>query len=125
MAGKGVTDTIYFDFEKAFDTVPHRRLMKKLNNYGINGLIGYWIGDFLSNKLQIVRVNGRVSDPVMVLSGIPQGSVLGPILFIIYINDFPDVMKSTMYLFFADDTKLMNRIRSISNAIDLQRDKWI
>ena len=121
MAGKGVTDTIYFDFEKAFDTVPHQRLMKKLNSYDINGLIGKWIGDFLSNRSQIVRVNGRVSDSVMVLSGIPQGSVLGPILFIIYINDLPDVVKSTMFLF-ADDTKLINRIRSISDAIDLQRD---
>ena len=87
------------DFAKAFDTVPFQRLKKKLNSYGINGQIGKWIDDFLTNRSQLVRVNGR-SDSVTVLSGIPQGSVLGPFLFIVYINDLPDVVKSTMYMFF-------------------------
>lgn len=121
MAGKGAIDTIYFDFAKAFDTVPFRRLKKKLNGYGINGQIGNWIDDFLTNRSQLVRVNGSRSDPVAVLSGIPQGSVLGPILFIIYINDLPDVVESTMYLF-ADDTKLMKEIKMMLDTIALQKD---
>ena len=116
MANKGMVDSIYFDFAKAFG-----RLKKKLNSYGINGQIGKWIDDFLTNRSQLVRVTGSISDSVTVLSGIPQGSVLGPIFFIVYIKDLPDVVKSTMYLF-ADDTKLMKEIESIHDILDLQKD---
>ena len=121
IAGKGIADTIYFDFAKAFDTVPFRRLKKKLEGYGINGQIGDWVNDFLTDRTQLVRVNGDSSDPVSVLSGIPQGSVLGPILFVIFINDLPDVVNSTMYLF-ADDTKLMKEIQSPQDVVVLQND---
>ena len=100
----GVVDTIYFDFAKTFDSVPHERLLGKLKSYGINGNFLEWIKAFLSNRRQIVNVNGIKSDPAAVLSGIHQGSVLGPILFVIYINDLPEVVKCGTYLF-ADDTK--------------------
>ena len=100
----GVVDTIYFDFAKTFDSVPHERLLGKLKSYGINGNFLEWIKAFLSNRRQIVNVNGMKSDPATVLSGIPQGSVLGPILFVIYINDLREVVKCGTYLF-ADDTK--------------------
>ncbi len=116
-----VVDTIYFDFAKAFDTVPHRRLLKKLKSYGIGGKILTWIKAFLNDRVQVVKVNGTESYLEKVLSGIPQGSVLGPILFVIYINDLPDVINSDAFLF-ADDTKIFSRIKTIEDAINLQND---
>ena len=115
IAGKGIADTIYFDFAKDFDTVLFRRLKNKLNGYGINVQIGNWINDFLTDRTQLVRVNSDRSDPATVLSGIPQGNVLGPILFVIFINDLPKVVNSMMYLF-ADDTKLMKEIQSAQDV---------
>ena len=105
----GVLDTTYFDFTKPFDGNPHERLLSKLKSYGINGKVLEWIKAFLSNRRQIVNVNGIKPDPAAVLSGIHQGSVLGPILFVIYINDFPEVAKCGNYVF-ADDTKLFRQI---------------
>ena len=96
---------------KAFDTVPHRRLLAKIENFGIKGEIYYWIRDFLTNRSQHVNVNNEQSSLVDVLSGVPQGSVLGPLLFLIYINDLPDNLCSESYMF-ADDTKIFRRILS-------------
>ena len=101
----GVVDTIYFDFAKAFDSVPHKRQLGKLKSYGINGKVLEWIKAFLGNRRQIVNVNGMNSNPATVSSGIPQGSVLGPILSVTYIIDLPEVVKCGFYLF-ADDTKI-------------------
>jgi len=98
-------DCIYLDFLKAFDTVPHRRLIHKLKGYGIPPQVTDWITDLLTNRSHFVNINGTVSAPASVLSGIPQGSVIGPLLFVIYINDLPEIITSTAYLF-ADDTKL-------------------
>ena len=116
-----VVDTIYLDYAKAFDTVPHRRLISKLDSYGIKGNIQNWIKDFLSERSQVVKVNGKASKPAPVISGIPQGSVLGPILFVIYINDLPDEVNSSVFLF-ADDTKIFNQIKSFGDACMLQQD---
>ena len=98
-------DCIYLNFKKAFDSVPHQRLIMKLYSFGIRGNILNWIGDYLSERTQRVSVNGHLSCQSRVISGIPQGSVLGPILFIIFINDLPTVTVSDVKLF-ADDTKL-------------------
>lgn len=121
IASGGVVDTIYLDFQKAFDTVPHRRLIGKLDAYGISGNILDWIKGFLTERSQIVKVNGVESFPAPVISGIPQGSVLGPLLFLIYINDLPDAVKSYVLLF-ADDTKIFRCVASESDAKELQED---
>ena len=116
-----VVDAIYLDFSKAFDTVPHRRLMSKLESYGITGEVKKWVESFLTGRSQTVKVNNDESPPAPVISGIPQGSVLGPLLFVIYINDLPDTVNSFVYLL-ADDTKLMRKIKSEEDAKALQRD---
>ena len=104
---KDCIDVIYLDFSKAFDTVPHKRLLTKLKSYGIDGNVLGWIDDFLSKRSQRVRVNKSISDLKPVTSGIPQGSILGPLLFIIFINDLPDGIHSICKIF-ADDTKIYN-----------------
>ena len=121
VANKSVLDVIYFDFSKAFDTVPHRRLITKLKAYGIHGKILQWIEDFLKDRTQIVKVNGENSHFISVISGIPQDSVLGPVLFLIYINDLPDLVKSNVLLF-ADDTKILREIKSKEDLLVLQSD---
>ena len=82
-----------------------------MKSYGIDGKLLTWIQEFLIGRSQVVRVNGECSTSANVLSGIPQGSVLGPILFILYINDLPDIVKFNIFLF-ADDTKLFHQIES-------------
>ena len=116
-----VVDTIYFDFKKAFDMVPHKRLLTKLESYGIKGKILDWIRAFLIGRNQSVLVNGELSSSGSVTSGIPQGTVLGPILFVVYINDILENITSDGFLF-ADDTKIFRAITSRSDALHLQAD---
>ena len=104
MEGKSF-DLIYTDFSKAFDSVPHARLMNKLKIMGITGEVLGWIKSFLTNRKQRVVVEGEMSSWSDVKSGIPQGSVLGPILFVAFINDLPDCILSTCNMF-ADDAKV-------------------
>ena len=97
-------DIIYLDFCKAFDKVPHKRLLQKLHGYGIRDKIHSWVKEFLSGREQVI-VNGSKSAWINIASGIPVGSVLGPVLFQVFLNDLPDVIEVLMKLF-ADDAKI-------------------
>ena len=114
-------DIIYLDFQKAFDKVPHRKLLNKVESHGISGHIHRWISDWLCDRKQRVVLNRKFSDWRNVSSGVPQGSVLGPILFLIYINDLDEDVKCKISKF-ADDTKIANRVISLSQQQELQND---
>lgn len=121
-------DALYLDFRKAFDSVPHVRLSYKLHKYGVTGKINKWIEDFLLGRKQSVCVKSSKSASLRVTSGVPQGSVLGPVLFLAFINDLPAVL-STKSQIFADDTKLYHPILSLVDYDCLQGDldklcKW-
>ena len=115
------TDILVMDFSKAFDKVSHSLLTNKLHFYGIQGELNVWIQNFLSNRKQAVVLEGEKSDYVQVESGVPQGSVLGPSLFLYFINDIPSGLTSTIRLF-ADDTIAYLAIKSNSDAATLQQD---
>ena len=117
-SGKDV-DVIYLDFQKALNKVPHKRLLKKLWAYGIGGKIHSWIKEFLSNRIQTVLVDGNSSSKAKVTSGIPQGSVLGPILFLIFINNLPSVIQALKKLF-ADDAKVYQIVTCMADVTHLQ-----
>ena len=117
----GQTDTILLDYAKAFDKVPHQRLVMKLYYYGIRGRTLIWIQNFLANRTQQVAVEGEKSETADVTSGVPQGSVLGPTLFLVYINDIGDNITSKLRLF-ADDTILYRSIRNSTDTRILQED---
>jgi hypothetical protein len=117
----GQVDVLYTDFEKAFDKVPHRRLIAKLEDYGIRVDIINWIKGFLFNRKQQVKINGSYSKWSPVISGIPQGSILGPLLFIIYINDLPEIIeKFANMALFADDAKISKHIVNKQDSSSLQ-----
>ena len=109
-------DVAYLDFRKAFDLVSHEHLIYKLSKYGISGKILNWIKDFLRNRTQKVVIRGKESTSREVTSGVPQGSVLGPLLFLIFINDLPTELLSKLSLF-ADDSKLFSRIIANKNKL--------
>ena len=106
-----ITDVIYLDLAKAFVSVPHKRLIYKLSKYGITGNLLLWISNFLSKRRQYVRVNLALSEGKSVISGVPQRSILGPILFIFYTNDLPTDVIAKLLLF-ADDAKLIKMLLS-------------
>ena len=99
---------VFLDFSKAFDTVNHGILLQKLEYYGIRGVALKWFESYLSNRSQFVTYNGEKSSKKNIICGVPQGSILGPLLFLIYINDSSNVCEFMMPLLFADDTNLFN-----------------
>lgn len=114
-------DVVYLDFRKAFDLVPHKRLLFKLHRCGVSGKLLSWIEAFLSGRTQQVTIGGCRSNSVPVTSGVPQGSVLGPLLFLLYVNDLPEAVSCSVKLF-ADDAKLFSKIATELEAEMMQAD---
>jgi ribonucleases P/MRP protein subunit RPP40 len=110
-------DIVYLDFAKAFDTVCHSKLILKLQAFGITGRLLGWIRAFLGNRSQLVKVGSSYSVQFDAPSGVPQGSVLGPLLFVAYVNDLPSVVHYSVCKIFADDTKLFLR----ANGVDVSQ----
>ena len=129
----GSVDAVYMDFQKAFDTVPHRRLLLKISAHGITGRLLGWTEAFLRGRRQRVSINVSMSQERNVTSGIPQGSVLGPLLFVIFINDLPAGLNSSVKMF-ADDTKVYtrsdqdkatDRLQEDLNKLESWSSKWL
>ena len=119
---------IYLDFSKAFDIVPHHRLISKLTTHGIVGKTNIWIENWLTDGRQRVCISGVESDWQKVISDVPQGSILGPMLFVIFINDIDSSVVSPL-LKFADDTKTLRQVPGVEYAFTLHEDlnsmyKW-
>ena len=98
---------LLIDFSKAFDMVDHKNLLQKLGRYGIRGKALLWLTSYLSNREQYVSINGKDSTRAKIKHGVPQGSILGPLLFIIYINDIPNISKVAKFILYADDANII------------------
>ena len=115
---------IYLDYAKAFDKVDHNILLAKLEKYGIGGQVLAWIRSFLTNRTQTVLVEGKKSSFQAVISGVPQATVLGPILSLLYINDLFPIFRNSRGFSFAEDTKLLGTILGRGGVIRLQEDLY-
>ncbi len=113
---------VFFDFKKAFDKVPHSILMSKLTNLNLDPHLVSWVASYLRNRSQYVTINGKSSNISEVVSGVPQGSVLGPLLFLIYINDIDLHQNEGSLLLYADDLLLYHPIQSPEDYLKLQGD---
>ena len=128
---KEITAGVFLDLSKAFDTIDHDILFAKLEHYGICGLALKWIKSYFSNRKQFVQFNRTCSSQQTIKCGVPQGSILGPLFFILYINDLPNASKLTETLIFADDTSIfyshsdLNKLESIMNAELENFDIWM
>ena len=115
-------DMVYLDFAKAFDKVDHHILLRKLKHFGITKQVGIWLASSLSDRKQFVQIPGGISEFGQVSSGVPQGTVLGPVFFLILIADITKNVKFSKISSFADDTRLYSTIRSPTDSDQLQCD---
>jgi hypothetical protein len=118
LANNRSVNIAYIDYKSAFDCISHNKLLVKLSSYGIRGSLFHWIAAFLTNRSQSVKINTSISKSCLVVSGVPQGSVLGPLLFNIFVNDVTDLLApSATAKLFADDIKLYTSYSNISSSI--------
>lgn len=115
-------DVIYTDFAKAFDKVDHMVLKYKLASSGVHGDLLRWIISYLENRTQMVKIGSSISKAIKVTSGVPQGSHLGPLLFILFLNDVDSCFESCKFLLFADDLKMFKTVKTLSDCIDINND---
>ncbi|KAG7309384.1 hypothetical protein JYU34_005343 [Plutella xylostella] len=120
-AVRGQVDSIYTDFSKAFDKVSHSLLVHKVMEYGIHGSLHRWITSYLGQRSQLVAVKGYTSKPLFVSSGVPQGSHLGPLLFILFINDLAECLENPCLLY-ADDLKVFRKVNDVNDCLSIQND---
>src|SRR6266516_733408 len=118
--GNEPVDVMFFDLQKAFDKVPHKRLLYKLYKIGIRGGVLEWIKEWLKDRKQRVVLNGEASSWIEVISGVSQGSVLGPVLFIIYINDIDENIVSRIRIF-NDDTKMLGEVKTTDDRMAIKK----
>ncbi|KAF0758122.1 putative RNA-directed DNA polymerase [Aphis craccivora] len=117
-----IFDSFHTDFSKAFDHVDHNHLMSTLDSIGIGEPLLSWLCSYITNRIQWVTVDSTSSEHFMPSSGVPQGAVLSPLLFTLFVNSTPSVLQHTKLLIFADDMKIFLRIKSISDCHLLQND---
>lgn len=115
-------DVVFTDFQKAFDKIDHYLLLRKLDDFGISGNLLSWLSSFIIGRSQAVTINGHCSDFVNISSGVPQGSHLGPTLFLIFINDISSNFQNCEFSLYADDLKIYKNINSVRDSILLQQD---
>ena len=117
-----INGVVFLDLKKAFDTVDHSILLRKLYLYCVRGKAHDWFRSYLSNRIQYCQVNGKLSEPRTIITGIPQGSILGPLLFLVYINDLPNCLKNADCDMFADDTQLGTATKDVKTTIEILND---
>ena len=110
-----INGVVFIDLKKAFDTIDHQILLRKLKIYGIDHKSLIWFDSYLTNRTQKCRINGQLSNSAPVACGVPQGSNLGPLLFLVYINDLPNCLNHTVPRMFADDTSISYAATSVEN----------
>ena len=108
---------VFVDFKKAFDTIDHEIMIRKMEAYGVRGLALKWFESFLANRKHVVKINDCCSQPKLLNSGLPQGALLSPVLFLLYVNDLPNISDSTCPFIFADDTTLCFSDHSLPNLL--------
>ena len=113
------TLALYLDLSKAFDTIDHNILLYKLEHYSFRGIVPDWFRSYLSNRTRYVYYNNCKSEKLDITCGVPQGSILGPLLFILYINDIVNTSNMLQFILFADDTTILFSDKDISSKVDL------
>lgn len=119
MDKKHVTVSVFVDLQKAFDTLDHEILLSKLYKYGIRGIAHQWVKSYLKEREQFVEINNTKSKNCPITCGVPQGSVLGPVLFLLYVNDIANVSKLLKCILFADDTTLFYAGKNINDVLQV------